>query len=383
MKKQKSHKSNENLALNPKFAEEYDQREKKKLLLKAKDMEVESESEEYSDEDSDAVLINDTVEEKFLTTIARIRANDPHLKENQEIFEDKDFEIENIERKPKEYKPTTFKTMMADKVKRKFGKYLDKNINEVSDHDSENDDMKETETDVQMQRRLKSDFLNAADDLKEGSDEEILNMVPKTKEQIQEEKDISNKFELNEKEFWGSKATKKLSEEDKFLRSYILGEKWRETNNEYDPNADEEDQDRASEIDEFEENYNFRFEERDGDKIRTYPRTIEDTYRIARNKRMYNKIAKKKRMKEFITEKKQEREQIASLRKQEIVERLKQAEEIAGIESLGTRVVKEFTTDFDPTAYDKAMAKTFGDNYYDEEDDKDKVFERTVADEYA
>jgi protein KRI1 len=346
-------------------------------------MEIESESSEYSDEDSDGVLINDKIEEKFLTTIARIRANDPQLKQlNTEIFEDEDFDVENIKEKPKEVKPTTFKSMMAEKVKKKFGKYLDKRIEDVSDHDSENDEMNNNETDVQAQRRLKSEFLKAADDYKSDSDNEILHMKEKTAQQIQEEKDLVAKFELNEKEFWGSKASKKLSDEDKFLRSYILGEKWRETCNEYDPNVDEEDLERDSEVDEFEENYNFRFEERDGDKIRTYPRTIEDTYRLARNKRMYNKIAKKKRMKEYLQEKKQEREQIASIKKQEIMDRLKQAEHIAGIEGLGSKVMREFQTDFDPATYDKIMEKTFNENYYEEDDDKDKVFEKTIADEY-
>jgi protein KRI1 len=283
--------------------------------------------------------------------------------------------------------------MMAEKVKKKFGKNLEKNINEVSDNDSENEEQDKKETDVQLQKRLKADFIQAAQSEDE-SESEIIKVKPKTAADLKKEKEEMEKIVIDEeqqkfdqdkflKEFWGHTANKKLTEEDKFLRNYILGEKWKETNEEFDQNVDEEDFERDSEMEEFEENYNFRFEERDGDKIRTYPRTIEDTYRIARNKRMENKIAKKKRMKEFLKEKKQEREQIASIKKKEIIEKLKQAQDIAGSEDVALKIAKELETDFDPKMYDKIMAKAFDEEYYNQDDEKEKVFEKTIVDDYG
>lgn len=325
--------------VNQEFAEKYDKREKKKLLKKSKEMEPEEESSEYSDEDSEGVLINDKVEQRFMETIARIRANDPKLKDTKdELFKDEDFEVEKIAPKEKEEKPVTFKTMMAEKVKKKFGENLEKNIDEVEDTDSENSDGEpKKETDVQLQKRLKADFIAAADS---DSDSDLLTAKPKSKSELKKEKEDIDKYTKDQeqkkydedqilKEFWGNSAQKKLTPEDRFLRSYILGEKWKEKADELDPQADEEDFERDSEMEEFEENYNFRFEERDGDKIRTYPRTIEDTYRIARNRRMENKIAKKKRMKEYLKDKKKEREQIAALKKSEIIERIQEAEKVS------------------------------------------------------
>lgn len=382
------------MKINKNFADKYEQREKKKLLAKSKDLEVEEESSEYSDEDSDAVLINDKVEQKFLETIARIRANDPKLKDQKEdLFKDDDFEIENIKEKAPEEKPVTFKSMMAEKVKKKFGQNLEKNINEISDNDSENEDEFQKETDVQMQKRLKAEFIDAAHS-EPDSDSDILQVKEKTKAEVQKEKEDFEKFaqeaaqkKFDEdqflKEFWGKRADARLSAEDKFLRNYILGEKWKETNQEIDEAVDEEDFDRESEMEEFEENYNFRFEERDGDKIRTYPRTIEDTYRIARNKRMEKKIEKKKRLKAYLKEKKQEREQIFALKRSEILEKIKEAEFIAGSESIGKKIAKELETEFDPDLYDKIMSKAFDDEYYNQEDEKEKVFEKTVVDDYA
>ena len=381
------------IKVNQEFASKYDKRETKKLLAKSKNMESEEESEEYSDEDSEGVLINDTVEKKFLETIARIRANDPKLKDqDNELFKDQDFDVENIKEKIPEAKPVTFKSLMADKVKRRFGENLEKNVNEIDDDDSENEEEKK-ETDVQMQRRLKADFIDAAHS-DQGSESDILLKKPKTAEQMKKEKEDFEKLNQEAdqkkydedkylKEFWGKKAEKKLTNDDKFLRSYILGEKWRDNNEEFDEEVDDEDDDRDSEMEEFEENYNFRFEERDGDKIRTYPRTIEDTYRLARNKRMDNKIAKKKRMKEYIKEKKQEREQIAALKRNEIIDRLKQAEDISGSGAIAKKISKELQTDFDPELYDKIMASTFNEEYYNEDDEKSKVFERTIVDDYG
>ena len=383
-----------NMSINQDFASKFEKRETKKLIQKGREMEKDDEdSSEYSDEDSEGVLINDTIEQKFMETIARIRANDPKLKATKDdIFKEKDFDLDNIKEKPKEEKPVTFKSMMADKVKKKFGKNLEKNINEVSDQDSEAEDEGKKETDVQMQKRLKEDFIKAAVEEEDGgSDSDILMVKPKSKEQLEQEQQDMKILEEKAKEkkvqennflrdFWSKKSKKKLSEEDKFLRSYIMGEKWKEIEEEYDSKADEEDFERDSEVDEFEENYNFRFEERDGDKIRTYPRTIEDTYRIARNKRMSNKIAKKKRMKEYLKERKMEREKIANIKRSEIIKRLQQTEEIAGSQAVGKRIMKELETDFDPQTYDKIMTKAFNEEYYNEDDEKQKVFEETIVD---
>jgi protein KRI1 len=77
------------IKVNKDFADKYEERQKKKLLAKGKEMESEESSSEYSDEDSEGVLINDQVEQKFLETIARIRANDPTLKQQKEdVFGD-------------------------------------------------------------------------------------------------------------------------------------------------------------------------------------------------------------------------------------------------------------------------------------------------------
>ena len=84
------------LKINSAFAERYEYNERRKLLEKGKlkygdklmssgrdgaleEGELESES-SSSEDDSEAELLNPTVEKKFLQVMAAIRANDPKLK---------------------------------------------------------------------------------------------------------------------------------------------------------------------------------------------------------------------------------------------------------------------------------------------------------------
>jgi protein KRI1 len=211
----------------------------------------------------------------------------------------------------------------------------------ISDPESDEDkNDPNRETNVAQQKRLKQEFINAAvsDD---GSDSDILMKKPKTKKEIaRENKDFEKLAEKEQEDrlnadkvlsnFWSTSADAKLNKDEKFLKNYILGEKWKEMGEDYDDLVDEEDFDRDSEIDEFEKNYNFRFEEPGGKAIKTYPRKIEDTYRIARNKRQSKKVEKKKRMKEYKEEKKREFEEIRALKRKDILDKIEKTELLLG-----------------------------------------------------
>ena len=54
------------------------------------------------------------------------------------------------------------------------------------------------------------------------------------------------------------------------------------------------------------------------------------------------------------------------MKKEEIIDKLRKAEFIAGKEAqLAERVHKELETEFIPDVYDKNMKRAFGDNYYE------------------
>lgn len=125
--------------------------------------------------------------------------------------------------------------------------------------ESEEEQDPNKETDVALQKRLKKEFLMAAD----ASDDELeLKPIDEPKHQ-----NLIDKNFVEKQEFWNSKADKKLSKEDLFLKNYILSMAWKQKPDSPDPMVDEEDEQREDEMDNYERAYNFRFEEPGGAQI--------------------------------------------------------------------------------------------------------------------
>jgi len=86
------------LKINKNFADRFEhnakRNEKERLQLKyGKNQEDASDSSSSSEEDSDAELLNPTIEKKFIEVIHAIRTNDPKLtKSDKPLFDDDDFD---------------------------------------------------------------------------------------------------------------------------------------------------------------------------------------------------------------------------------------------------------------------------------------------------
>ena len=119
-------------------------------------------------------------------------------------------------------------------------------------------------------------------------------------------KDLTSKFDKESKKLikkvW--KSDELLDETDLFLKDYILDKKWltskhkvkEEDNQEI---IDEEDEERSLEMDQYEAEYNFRFEEPGGTSITQYPREVQNSLRQKPETR-------KEKRKKTIEKKKQE-----------------------------------------------------------------------------
>jgi hypothetical protein len=66
---------------------------------------------------------------------------------------------------------------------------------------------------------------------------------------------------------------------------------------------------------------------------------------------------------------------LKSLKKQEIVDKLKKAEFLAGQDLDLNRLEKELNTDFIPDLYDKSMTQAFDEKYYDNSDSETSQLE--------
>jgi len=369
------------LNINKGFARKFDERKKREELEKAKvkygrdlnDMLDESGS-SSSDEDEVGDLVTGNIESKFIKTLAKLRTKDPEIYNQKKFFfDEQDFDEVPIQTKKDKEKPVFYKdlvrqTAMDDKKKNK------KTPREV--HEEEQED-------------LKNAFKMAANGMEE---EDLLKVRKKSKKQIEDENTEFNKFLEAEKEkskpaevdllqrFWGDET--QLDEADKFLRKYILTKGWIDKDdtkyNNFDE-VDDEDSAREDEMDNFEAEYNFRYEEPGANQVLTYSREHPESLRQDAGKRKEKRLEKEQRKKDIIAQEKEDIKHLKSIRKQEILERLKKIEETAGSELKDENIIdKIIGEDFDPEKYDKVMNEQFGEDYYENEDQEENELEDYV-----
>jgi protein KRI1 len=196
-----------------------------------------------------------------------------------------------------------------------------------------------------------------------------------------------------------------VDEDEKFLRNYILGDQWKvEMDKERDlrerPSYNDilgedvdtsEDEDAVQRAEDFEEQYNFRFEQKGSDQIVGHARNIQGSIRKEDDSRKQKRKRKEERVKSRLEEKKEELRRLKNVKKAEIVERLKLIQDISGLFCLYYRslliveclkLIQDIAgapvldgdkinldQEFDPDAHDKQMAALYGDEYYEDEDE--------------
>mmetsp|Transcript_4433 Transcript_4433/g.11343 ORF Transcript_4433/g.11343 Transcript_4433/m.11343 type:complete len:503 (+) Transcript_4433:1-1509(+) len=161
--------------------------------------------------------------------------------------------------------------------------------------------------------------------------------------------------------------------DEEFLRNFVLSEGWVNKNSVDDMSSDEEDEDDLEELekaDKFEAQYNFRFEEPGGDTIESHPRFDDSTVRRRESTRKRQRDSKKQRKQEEKERAKEELRRLKALKRQELEERLKRTAAMAGVDNEKLAFnVDDLEGDFDPDEWDKKMAATFNDDYYNEDDE--------------
>ena len=232
----------------------------------------------------------------------------------------------------------------------------------------------------QEQQALKNAFHATLPDSSE--DDDLLK--PKQRDKATEEKqyqaflkstlqDEASQKVLSQLESLASKPVLNLETEDDseaFLAKYMLNRGWLDPSTEM-PELYEDGSEDEERAEEFETQYNFRFEQPGGTEITTHARTLSSA-RKGDEKRKKER-ERKKAMKE--EQKRKEMEEIARLRnlkRMELEERIQRIEEVAG--SSGW-TEKDLDGDFDPDEWDKRMQGVFDDEYYNNQDEKKPKFD--------
>ena len=138
--------------------------------------------------------------------------------------------------------------------------------------------------------------------------------------------------------------------------------------------ADQEDSERDLEMDLYEHTHNFRFEEKNASYLTTHTRDApDDSMRRVDDKRKSARMTVKEKKELEKQKKKEEINKLKALKREEIMNQLKQTEFVAGTKGKNSiltnkklleKAEKELQTEFIPDLYDKAMDQLFGDQYY-------------------
>uniref|UniRef100_U5ET90 Protein KRI1 homolog n=1 Tax=Corethrella appendiculata TaxID=1370023 RepID=U5ET90_9DIPT len=376
---------------NKNYAKSYNEFRKKEILSHLKNFSDHDNGEEDSSSD-DSSTDEELIDPEFLKVMSYLKDKNPTKYENiPKFFDENAGEKVKEKKKSLKDKPMTIKDYERKVLLEKGGVY--------EDDENESDGRPQSPTIVEEQERIKTDIRKALKKFDNNSDDDdgeednfggFLKKRVKSKEEESKEHedyikwlaDRANDDEVPEeitkplkplKDFWNSK---KLSKEDAFLRDYILNKRYKEQEDDEIPTYDKivdtsEDEEELEKEEKFEHAYNFRFEEPDKQFIKQYPRTIEDSVRVEKNKRKEKRKELKDRKKHEKEMKKRELEQLKSIKLQEIREKIQKLKEIAGKDNFNIKE-EELESDFDPDEHDRRMKAAFDDQYYtiDEGDEK-------------
>uniref|UniRef100_A0A182MWL2 Protein KRI1 homolog n=1 Tax=Anopheles culicifacies TaxID=139723 RepID=A0A182MWL2_9DIPT len=379
---------------NKNYAKHYDEFRKKEILGQLKNLKEEIGSSDSSDDETtDEEIVDPEFDKEFFRTLAFLKRKDKNkYKEQQTFFENvKPVEEVALTKRQHKEKPMTVKDYERKVMLEKGGVF--------EDEDDEHPRLRSgSPTMVEEENRIKDEIKQALNKLgdDESDDEELRQgkggglLKQRTKSAAETEKEQSDYIQwladkkANEppseevkvleplKHFW---SNEKLSKEDAFLKDYILNKRFVQNSGEVptydDIVATSEDEEELEKQEDYERKYNFRFEEPDADFIKQYPRVVEDSMRVERNKRKENRQALKERKQKEKEQQRQELEELKAIKLKEIREKIQRLKEIAATENLAMNE-DDLESEFDPDEHDRRMKSMFNDEYYgiDEGDQK-------------
>ncbi|XP_062875177.1 protein KRI1 homolog [Trichomycterus rosablanca] len=398
------------LKINQKFAEKYDKYRQKEELQKLKDRfgdrddgSSSGSSDSESDDESE-VELDPKLERDFYRTLSLLKKKDPKIYQQDAKFYTEEASSSGSDEKPstskKAEKPMFLKDYERKVILEKGGKYDDESDSADDEVTRQMQQRAASPSYVQEQKELKESFRRFVQDSGDeaSEDEALLKRRNKTQEeQDKEEADyvewLKGQAELEGKEevqdmkylrdYWNDP---KLDERESFLRDYILNKGYLDEDEEkripsYDElmqddveDSEEEGESFLQKQEDFERHYNFRFEEPDAYKIKTYPRSIATSVRTKDDSRKRKREEVKERKKKEKEQKQQQLKELKNLKRAEIMDKLKKLQELTGNEQLAFSEM-DLEGDFNPQQHDQLMQKFFGDEYYGQDEEEKPQFD--------
>ncbi|KAJ3043218.1 KRRI-Interacting protein 1 [Rhizophlyctis rosea] len=373
------------LRINESFAQKYEAKKKYEELTKLKtqygdgyedDEPPDSESDEEEDEFGE--LVTPEVDGQIMKTIVSIREKKPEVYDSKVNF----FSDDLLSKAGQQWKEKQQAIKAGGKPMRLKDFHRQKLLAGDEEEQEDAKPLTHMEEQEQLKQELKSAFNSFAGD--DDEEEDLLKIRTKSEDETKKEEEEYRNFLLENMAGEGGQGIKdwkafqevKDDPDEAFLMDYILNRGWMEKGAHKTPTYGEivgeeadgsEDEEIVEAAEDFERKHNFRFEEEGATDIVTHARNIEGTLRRKDEKRKRQREARAARQEEEKRKKAEELKRLKSLKKEEIREKLKQIQQIAGGDVVGLDEV-DLEKDFDPNEHDRKMTEAFGDGYYDAED---------------
>ncbi|CAE7339466.1 KRI1, partial [Symbiodinium pilosum] len=376
----------EQLSVSEKYAKKYNEKKDRIEAARASqvfaDEDVANTSEE-STEDEKADLLTERVESKIFDTLSKIKAKDPSIyKSNTAFFHDDDFQdsqwlelIACLTQEPVEAKSTSQLATQKMTYKNFIRKTL---MHEGADAITreEEDVAAKKKTPAEEQQDLQEEIRKAAGTVTsvEG-DDDLFSLKEQSPEEKERQDEEFAKFQAKAERkgdnaeavianYW--RGDEELDEDERFLRDYLVNRQWLETDSlqarstEGMPELDIEDEEGEylGQADEFEKEYNFRFEVEEGRQIQGHARFPENSVRERKDKRKRQRQERAERKEAEKVRRAEELKRLKNLKKQvvqpvsgtsthrsqaawqEIKRRLQQIQEVTGNEDISAIVCR-------------------------------------------
>ncbi|XP_034067131.1 protein KRI1 homolog [Gymnodraco acuticeps] len=399
------------LKINSGFAQKYDKYRQKEELQRLKDKygDQADDSESESSSDDSEVELDPAVERDFYRTLSLLKKKDPKIYQEDATFysEGPSISDEKASTSKKAVKPMFLKDYERKVILEKEGKYEDDDDSDDEEAARRMDERASSPSYIQEQRQLRDSFRKFIQDSdeeeevpeREGGSELLTRRIKSQDEEEKEEKDfvewLKDKTDLEGPEevkdlkylrdYWNDPE---LDDKECFLRDYVLNKGYKEEDEGDDeriPTYEEVLQDDVEDSEEegesflerqedFERKYNFRYEEPDAARVKTYPRSIATSVRTKDDSRKLKRDEVKERKQKEKEQKQEQLKQLKNLKRSEIMEKLKKLQELTGNEQLAFSH-NDLKGDFDPGQHDQLMQKFFGDEYYGGAEDEKPQFE--------
>ncbi|CAH9147296.1 unnamed protein product [Cuscuta epithymum] len=324
------------IKINEEFARRFEHNKKREDLhrfeeLKKKGL-VEEDEETEDEGDSESFDKKDT---EFFDALIKIRRKDPILQnKDAKLFEsesesDPDSESDYNKKANDKKKPMYLKDVVS--------KHLMEEGPEFDDEDEE-EDKKKLKTYSEEQEELRKEFLDAVEKMEmEAEDgDDFLKVKGSGKIGGDDDEDADDgQFSKKLEEYFGEDD--KLDENDRFLKDFFRNKMWLDNDDKGKKVDDDEesilsqDEEAIEKQEDYEREFNFRFEENAGDRVLGYSRKVDGSVRKKPNARKLQRERKEERMAREAEERKEELKRLKNLKKKEMNEKLQKIKEIGGI----------------------------------------------------